>query len=149
ASRGTAPQEVASMSNVFPVPESFRAKAWISEEKYREMYNRSIQDPEGFWAEEATRLQWIKPWSKVKDTSFSGDVHIRWFEGGKLNLTANCIDRHLPKRAQQTALLWEADDPNEAPKAITYQQLHDDVCRFANVLKANGVRKGDRVTIYM
>jgi acetyl-CoA synthetase len=137
------------MSNVFPVPESFKAKAWISESKYREMYERSIHDPEGFWAEQAARLDWIAPWSKVRDTSFSGDVHIRWFEGGKLNVAANCIDRHLPTRARQTALLWEADDPNEAPKAITYQQLYDDVCRFANVLKASGVKKGDRVTIYM
>ena len=137
------------MTNVFPVPDAFKKKAWINEAKYREMYARSIKDPEAFWAEQAKRIDWIAPWSKVKNTSFGGDVHIRWFEDAKLNVSANCIDRHLPKRANQVALIWESDDPSAPSKAITYQQLHDAVCRFANVLKSNGVKKGDRVTIYM
>ena len=137
------------MANVFPVPESVAKNAWIDESRYREMYARSLADPEGFWAEQAARIDWIRGWSRVKNTSYTGDVHIRWFEGGQLNVSANCIDRHLATRASQVALIWEADDPAEAPKSITYQQLHDDVCRFANVLKSSGVAKGDRVTIYM
>ena len=137
------------MSSLFPVPESFKKTAWIDEAKYREMYKRSIEDPEAFWAEQAKRLDWIKPWTRVKNTSFTGDVAIKWFEGGQLNVSANCIDRHLAKRAGQTALIWEQDDPNAPAQHITYQQLHDEVCRFANVLKDCGVKKGDRVTIYM
>jgi acetyl-CoA synthetase len=137
------------MSSLFPVPESFKKTAWIDEAKYREMYKRSIENPEAFWAEQAKRLDWIKPFTKVKNTSYLGDVQIKWFEGGKLNVSANCIDRHLPKRASQAALIWEQDDPNAPAQTITYQQLHDEVCRFANVLKDCGVKKGDRVTIYM
>jgi acetyl-CoA synthetase len=137
------------MANVFPVSESFAKKAWIDERRYRELYERSLADPEGFWAEQAARIDWIRRWTRVKDTSYTGDVHIRWFEGGQLNVSANCIDRHLATRANQVALIWEADDPAETPKSITYQQLHDDVCRFSNVLKSSGVAKGDRVTIYM
>jgi acetyl-CoA synthetase len=137
------------MSSLFPVPESFKKTAWIDEAKYREMYKRSIENPEEFWAEQAKRLDWIQPFTKVKNTSFVGNVDIKWFEGGKLNVSANCIDRHLAKRAGQTALIWEQDDPNAPAQHITYQQLSDEVCRFANVLKDCGVKKGDRVTIYM
>jgi acetyl-CoA synthetase len=137
------------MSSLFPVPESFKKSAWIDEAKYREMYKRSIEDPEAFWAEQAKRLDWIQPFTKVKNTSYVGNVDIKWFEDGKLNVSANCIDRHLAKRGGQTALIWEQDDPNAPAQHITYQQLHDEVCRFANVLKDCGVKKGDRVTIYM
>ncbi len=137
------------MSSLFPVPESFKKTAWIDEAKYREMYKRSIENPEEFWAEQAKRLDWIQPFTKVKSTSFVGNVDIKWFEGGKLNVSANCIDRHLAKRAGQTALIWEQDDPNAQAQHITYQQLSDEVCKFANVLKDCGVKKGDRVTIYM
>jgi len=137
------------MSSLFPVPDSFKNNAWIDEAKYREMYKRSIENPEAFWAEQAKRLDWIAPWTKVKNTSYTGDVQIRWFEGGKLNVSTNCIDRHLPKRADQVALIWEQDDPNAPAQNITYKQLYEEVCRFANVLKDCGVKKGDRVTIYM
>ena len=137
------------MSSQFPVPDTFKKNAWIDEAKYRDMYRRSIEDPEAFWGDQAKRLDWIKPWSKVKDTTFRGDLQIRWFEGAQLNVSANCIDRHLLARAAQAALIWEPDDPNAPHQTITYQQLHDEVCRFANVLKDAGVKKGDRVTIYM
>ncbi len=133
---------------VYPVPENWAKNAWCDSEKYLAMYKRSIEDPEGFWAEQAERLDWIERWKTVKDTSFSGDVHVRWFEGGKLNVSANCLDRHLAERGDQTALIWEGDDPN-ASEYITYRDLHDRVCRFANTLKSLGVKKGDRITIYL
>ncbi|GIK99580.1 MAG: acetyl-coenzyme A synthetase [Alphaproteobacteria bacterium] len=137
-----------STTNVFPIPDDLAKSAWIDEAAYFRMYEKSIADPEGFWAEEAKRLTWMKPFTKVKDCSFEGDVHIRWFYDGTLNASANCIDRHLATRADQTAILWEGDSPNEH-KHISYAELHENVCRLANVLKAQGVRKGDRVTIYM
>ena len=113
------------------------------------MYARSIKDPNGFWAEQAKRIDWIKPFTKVKNTSFDPhNVSIKWFEDGTLNIAYNCVDRHLAKRGDQTAIIWEGDDPKD-DKKITYKQLHAEVCRFANVLKARGVKKGDRVTIYM
>ena len=113
------------------------------------MYARSIKDPNGFWAEQAKRIDWIKPFTKVKNTSFDPhNVSIKWFEDGTLNVAYNCVDRHLAKRGDQTAIIWEGDDPKD-DKKITYKQLHAEVCRFANVLKARGVKKGDRVTIYM
>jgi len=133
---------------VYPVPEEWAKNAWCDNETYLAMYKRSVEDPEGFWAEQAKRLDWIEPWKTVKDTSFSGDVHIRWFEGGKLNVSANCLDRHLAARGDQTAIIWEGDDPNVS-KTITYRELHEQVCRFANALKSLGVKKGDRVTIYL
>ena len=133
---------------IFPVPDTLARKAWVDAAKYQQMYDRSIKDPEGFWAEHGKRIDWIKPYSKVKDVSFSGDVHIRWFHDGTLNASANCIDRHLAKRANQTAILFEGDDPKES-KHITYRELHEQVCRAANVLKKHGVKKGDRVTIYL
>jgi len=134
---------------VIPVPSEWRERALIDRAKYGAMYTQSVQDPAGFWAEHARCLDWIKPFTKVKDVSWDPDnLHIKWFEDGTLNVSANCIDRHLPKRAKQTAIIWEGDDPKDS-KHISYQELHDEVCRFANVLKSQGVKKGDRVTIYL
>ncbi|QCQ23357.1 acetate--CoA ligase [Desulfoglaeba alkanexedens] len=135
-------------TNVFPVPESWKKSAWINKETYHEMYERSIKDPEGFWSEHAKRIDWFEPWKTVKDSDFQGDIRIRWFEGGKLNACYNCLDRHLDKRGDQVAIIWEGDDPS-VDKTFTYRQLYEEVCRFANVLKAQGVKKGDRVTIYL
>ena len=139
------------MSDVklYPVPEAFAKTAHIDAASYDEMYQRSVSDPEGFWAEQAEKfLDWFQPWDKVLDWSYSGDVYIKWFEGGKLNVSHNCIDRHLPDKADKVAIIWEGDDPN-TDKKITYQELYDNVTRLANVLKARGVKKGDRVCIYM
>ena len=135
-------------ADIFPVPDKLARSAWIDAAKYREMYERSVRDPDGFWAEHGKRVAWIKPFSRVKDVSFTGDVHIRWFHDGTLNVSANCIDRHLPARAKQTAIVWEGDDPKEQ-KHITYGELHERVCRLANVMLRHGVKKGDRVTIYL
>ncbi len=134
---------------VYPVPESVAKDAWINNDQYLEMYQRSVDDPEGFWSEQAQRIDWIKPFTKVKDVDYTGDVHIRWFEDGTLNASANCIDRHLEKRGGQTAILWEQDDPDADAVAITYRELHEAVCRLANAMKDRGVKKGDVVTIYM
>jgi acetyl-CoA synthetase len=134
---------------VYDVPAEWRKRAYMDEAKYKEWYVRSVKDPNGFWAEQAKRIDWIKPFSKVKNTSYDpNNVSIKWFEDGTLNVCYNCVDRHLAKRGDQTAILWEGDDPKE-DKKLTYKQLHADVCRFANVLKARGVKKGDRVTSYM
>jgi acetyl-CoA synthetase len=122
--------------------------AWVDAAKYAEMYERSVKDPDGFWAEHGKRIDWITPYSKVKDVDFKGDVRIRWFYDGTLNVSANCVDRHLKDKADQTAIIWEGDSPDES-RHITYRELHEQVCRFANVLKAHGVKKGDRVTIYL
>src|SRR5690606_29949867 len=111
-------------------------------------YERSVADPDGFWGEHGQRIDWFKPYTKVKNASFDGDVSIKWFEDGELNVSYNCIDRHLEERGDQVAILWEGDDPAEDAK-VTYRDLHEQVCRFANVLKKHGVKKGDRVTIYM
>jgi acetyl-CoA synthetase len=135
--------------SLFEVPPEWRQRAWIDSTRYDEMYARSLKDPDGFWRGEARHIDWIKPFTKVKNVSWDPDnLFIKWFEDGTLNVSANCIDRHLPKRANQTAILWEGDDPKES-RAITYRELHEQVCRFANVLKAHGVRRGDRVTIYL
>ena len=139
------------MSDVklYPVPPEWKRRAFIDAAKYGEMYERSVLDPELFWAEEAKRIDWIKPFTRVKNTSFAkNDVSIRWFEDGTLNLASNCIDRHLATRGDKVAILWEGDDPKDS-KAITYSELHREVCRFANVLKSLGAKKGDRITIYM
>jgi acetyl-CoA synthetase len=134
---------------IYDVPADWRKRAYADEAKYQEMYARSIKDPNGFWAEQAKRIDWIKPFSKVKNTSYDPhNVSIKWFEDGTLNACFNCVDRHLAKRGDQTAILWEGDDPKD-DKKLTYKQLHAEVSRFANVLKARGVKKGDRVTIYM
>jgi len=134
---------------IYDVSPAWQKSAFADKAKYQEMYARSIKDPNGFWAEQAKRIDWIKPFTEVKNTSFDPhNVSIKWFEDGTLNLAYNCIDRHLTKRGDQVAILWEGDDPKE-DKRITYKQLHAEVCKFANVLKARGVKKGDRVTIYM
>jgi acetyl-CoA synthetase len=124
-------------------------RAHVDAAKYAEMYEASVRDPEAFWGEHGRRVDWIKPFSKVKNTSFAyGDVSIKWFEDGELNVAANCVDRHLETRGDEVAIIWEADDPAEQ-ELITYRRLHEQVCRFANVLKAMGVGKGDRVIIYL
>jgi acetyl-CoA synthetase len=135
---------------VYPVPEAIAAKAHINPEQYASMYARSVEDPEGFWAEQAERfVTWSKPWDQVLDYSFAAeDMHIAWFKGGKLNVSYNCLDRHLATRGDQVAIIWESDDPNEHRK-ITYRELHRDVCKLANVLRSRGVKKGDRVCIYL
>ncbi|MXO62228.1 acetate--CoA ligase [Qipengyuania oceanensis] len=135
---------------VFPVPEDWADKALIGEDSYAERYARSIADPDGFWREEAKRITWLEPFDTVKDTSFDkADFHIRWFTGGKLNICANALDRHLVERGEQIAIIWEPDSPGDPVRRITYRELHRDVSRFANALKERGVAKGDRVTIYL
>jgi acetyl-CoA synthetase len=133
---------------IYPVPAGWAKRAFVDEARYQAMYKRSVDDPDGFWAEHARRIDWIKPFSKVKNTTFDPPVSIKWFEDGALNISANCIDRHLAGRGDQVAILWEGDDPAEH-KAITYRQLHREVSVFANVLLKLGVKKGDRVTIYL
>jgi acetyl-CoA synthetase len=138
------------MSDVklYPVPAEVAARAWINDAKYQEMYKQSVDDPEGFWAEQAKQfVTWFKPWDKVLDWDFTKG-HIRWFEGATLNVSYNCLDRHLEQRGDQVAIIWEGDSPNEDRK-VTYRELHQDVCKFANVLKGLGVKKGDRICIYM
>jgi acetyl-CoA synthetase len=134
---------------LIPVAEDWKKRALINAAQYENMYRRSIEDPNGFWGDEGRKLQWIKPFKTVKDTSYQlRDFHIRWFPEGTLNVAANCIDRHLESRGNQVAIIWEADDPKHS-RRITYRELHRETCRFANVLKANGVKRGDRVTIYL
>jgi acetyl-CoA synthetase len=118
-------------------------------EEYKKMYAESVKDPSAFWAQEAEALDWFKKWDTVKATSFKSPVQIKWFEGGQLNVSYNCIDRHLATRADKVALIWESDSPDVPSKKITYRELHKQVCQFANVLKKNGVKRGDRVTLYM
>ena len=135
--------------HVYPVSDAWAKKAWVDDAKYKAMYERSVKDPNGFWGEMGKRIDWIKPYTKVKNTSFDPhNVSIKWFEDGTLNVCANCVDRHLATRGDQVAIIWEGDDPTEDEK-ITYRQLHERVAKLANVLKANGVKKGDRVTIYL
>jgi acetyl-CoA synthetase len=135
--------------NVYPVAPGWMKRAYIDNAKYVELYARSVADPDSFWAEQARRIDWIKPFTSVKNTSFEPDsVSIKWFEDGTTNVAQNCIDRHLPRLANHTAIIWEGDDPKDS-KHITYQELHGEVCRLANVLKAHGVKKGDTVTIYL
>jgi acetyl-CoA synthetase len=132
----------------FPVPAEFAKSAWIDADKYQQMYEASVKDPEGFWGEHGKRIDWIKPYTKVKDVDFNGDVRIQWFYDGTLNASANCLDRHLETRGDQTAIIWEGDDPSES-RTVTYREAYTEVCKLANVMKANGVKRGDRVTIYM
>ncbi len=134
---------------LFPVPEEWKKRALMTADQYKAAYAHSLRDPDSYWGQQAARLDWAKPFTKVKNVSWDPDnLSIKWFEDGALNVAANCIDRHLAKRGDQTAIIWEGDDPKDS-KHITYAQLHQDVCKFANVLKAHGVQKGDRVTIYM
>jgi acetyl-CoA synthetase len=137
-----------SETKVYPVPADLAKSAHINAEKYKEMYQRSIDDPDGFWGDAAEEfLTWSKKWDSVSEWDFN-DASIKWFTGGKLNVSYNCLDRHLETRGDQTALIWESDNPEE-DKKITYRELHAEVCKFANVLKDRGVKKGDRVCIYM
>jgi acetyl-CoA synthetase len=136
-------------AKIYPVSPGWKQRAFIDSAKYDELYAWSIADPQSFWAAEARRIDWIEPFSQVKNTSFGpGPVFIRWFGDGTTNAAYNCIDRHLPKLAERTAIIWEGDDPKDS-KHITYQELHEEVCRLANVLKANGIKRGDTVTIYL
>ena len=135
--------------SVYPVPEAFAARANLTPETYAQMYAASLADPEAFWGEQGWRLDWSTPYTKVKEVSWEkSDLHVRWYSDGELNVAYNCIDRHLAKRGDKIALIWEGDDPADSA-SLTYKQLHHAVCRFANVLKEMGVQKGDRVTIYM
>jgi acetyl-CoA synthetase len=134
---------------LFPVPASVAQAAHVDRAAYDEMYRRSVEDPVGFWGEHGKRIDWFKPYTKVQDVSFAkDDLHVRWYYDGTTNAAYNCLDRHLEKRGDQTAIIWEGDDPSES-RHITYRELYEDVCKFANVLKANGAKKGDRITIYM
>jgi acetyl-CoA synthetase len=135
-------------TDVFPVPAALAKNAIITAEKYDAMYKESVTNPEKFWGEHGKRLHWSKPYTQVKDTDFADNARIRWFYDGKLNACYNCVDRHLPARANQTALIREGDEANDS-SAITYAQLKDEVSKLANALKARGVKKGDRVTIYL
>ena len=135
--------------SLIKVTDEAKRTALIDNEKYLQEYERSINDPENFWAEHGQRIDWIKPYTRIKDVSYSEkDLHIKWFYDGTLNVSSNCLDRHIEKRGDQTAIIWEGDDPKE-DKRISFKELHSEVCKFANALKELGVKKGDRVTIYM
>jgi acetyl-CoA synthetase len=134
--------------DVIPVDEQVSERALIDRNAYESLYEESVRDPEGFWRKQGETLDWITPYTKIKNTTYNSPVSIKWFEDGELNVAANCIDRHLKTRASQTAIIWEGDNPDDS-KTITYQELYEEVCRFSNVLKAHGVSKGDRVIIYL
>ena len=133
---------------LFPVRADFAARAYVDQAGYRARYERAARDPDGYWAEEAKRIAWMQPPSKIKNTTFSGDVSIKWFEDGTLNASVSCLDRHLATRGDQTAIIWESDDPTVSAQ-VTYRQLHEQVCRLANAMRGLGVKKGDVVTIYL
>ncbi|MEO6394341.1 MAG: AMP-binding protein, partial [Devosia sp.] len=136
-------------SQLFPPSAAAKARTFTTRAQYEEKYARSVNDPDGFWSEEAKRLDWIKSPTRIKNTTFNyPNVSIKWFEDGVLNVSANCLDRHLASRGDQPAIIWEGDTPGTDGR-VTYRELYERVCRFANVLKAQGVKKGDRVTIYM
>ena len=135
-------------NKLFPVPAETAARALIDEAGYRRMYADSIENPDAFWREQAKRVDWIKPFTKVQNTSFDLPVSIKWFEDGALNVAANCLDRHLETRGDKIAIIWEGDDPKDT-RTVTYRELHEQVCKLSNVLKSRGVRRGDRVTIYL
>ncbi|UOM33748.1 acetate--CoA ligase [Acuticoccus sp. I52.16.1] len=138
------------MSDTIPVPASIASSAHVDKEKYAEMYAASVENPDAFWAEEGQRIDWIKPFKTVRNVDYTyGDVAIKWYEDGTLNAAANCLDRHLEARGDQTAILFEPDDPDAAAQHITYREVYENVCKFANVLKKMGVAKGDRVVIYL
>src|SRR5271156_5439881 len=133
---------------VFPVRPEIAAKAHITAAGYQSMFESAARDPNGFWGEQSRRIAWMKPPTKIKNASFAGNVSIKWFEDGTLNASASCLDRHLATRGEQTAIIWESDDPSTS-KHVTYRQLHDEVCKMANILRTRNVKKGDRVTIYL
>ena len=134
--------------HLFPVTAEFEARAHVHEAGYRARFEQAARDPDGYWAQEAKRIAWMKPPTKIKNTSFNGDVSIRWFEDGTLNASVSCLDRHLATRGDQTAIIWESDDPNVSAH-VTYRQLHEKVCRLASAMRVLGVKKGEVVTIYM
>jgi acetyl-CoA synthetase len=135
---------------IYPVSADWAANAKVDRAKYEQMYARSLADPSGFWLEQAKRLDWTTFPTRADESVFAKeDFGVRWFADGALNVAANCLDRHLAERGDTIAIIWEPDQPGEAARRISYRELHEQVCRFANVLKARGVRKGDRVTIYM
>jgi acetyl-CoA synthetase len=133
---------------IYDVPAGWAARAYVDDALYQAMYAASVTDPEAFWSEHGRRIDWMKPYTRAKNTRFAPDVSIRWFEEGTTNVSYNCIDRHLERRADQVAIIWEGDDPSDS-RRITYRELSAEVQRFANVLKSRGVKRGDRVTIYM
>jgi len=138
-----------SKQKIYPIDPSIAENAWVTTESYEALYRSSVEDPDAFWRKQAESLQWLKPFTQVKDTSFApDDLHIRWFADGDLNASANCLDRHLAERGEQTAIIWEGDDPADELH-ISYRELHERVCRFGNALRTLGVKKGDRVTIYL
>ena len=142
--------EIGQATGVYSASKDFIAKAHVTAESYATMYAASVADPSAFWAEQGKRIDWIKDYTKVKDTCFDiGKVSIKWYEDGTLNVSANCIDRHMVSRANQTAIIWEPDSPATPAQHITYAQLLENTCRMANVLKAHGVERGDRVVIYL
>ena len=134
---------------LFPVPDAWASRAFADNDKYLAMYQQSLDDPDGFWGEQGKRIDWVKPYTKVKNTTYdAGNVSIKWYEDGTLNASHNCLDRHLATRGDQTAIIWEGDDPADS-KSFTYKELHAAVCKFANGLKSLGAKKGDRITIYL
>jgi acetyl-CoA synthetase len=136
-------------TETFAPPAAPSRPFWADKAGYQALYERSVRNPDGFWAEQAKTLNWIKPFTEVRNADFHSDTPVRWFEDGTLNVSANCLDRHLASKGDQVAIIWEQDDPSLPAKSITYRDLHENVCRFANVLKDAGVKKGDTVTIYM
>lgn len=138
-----------SESKVYDLLDTWTKDTLCTNDQYKKLYRESIDNPNAFWNIQAARLSWQKKWDKVSDWSFSGDVHVRWFEGGELNVSENCVDRHAERTPHKVAIIWESDDPTEKSLTITYQELKNHVCKFANILKSNGVKKGDRVTLYM
>jgi acetyl-CoA synthetase len=144
------PKDEVYKSETYKVPKKWKDRAFIDKGEYEKLYQKSVEKPDKFWGKEGKRIDWIKPYTIVKNTSFEySDVSIKWFEDGTLNVSANCIDRHLKKRGKQVAIIWEPDGTAEQARYITYRELHKEVCRLANVLKAQGVKRGDRVTIYL
>ncbi len=133
---------------VFPVPAKFAETARVNAAGYRDAYEQAASNPDAYWSKEARRLAWMTFPTKIKNTSFTGDVSIKWFEDGVLNASVSCLDRHLAEHADATAIIWEGDDPNVS-RHVTYRELHDQVCRLANAMKTLGVKRGDRVTIYL
>jgi acetyl-CoA synthetase len=138
---------------IYDVPSEWTTRAYADAAAYRAMYEESMRDPDGFWQKHGGRIDWFRPFTRVKNTTFggpgtSGEVAIRWFEDGTTNVAYTCLDRHLAKRGDQVAIIWEGDDPNES-RHITYRELHAEVCRMANVLRNRGVGRGDTVTIYL
>src|ERR1700680_4159911 len=133
---------------LFPVRAEFAKRAHVDQAGYRALYERAARDPDGYWAAEAKRIAWMKPPTKIKNTSFNGDISIKWFEDGTLNASVSCLDRHLADRGDDTAIIWEGDDPNVS-EHVTYRQLHEKVCRLAGAMRGLGVKKGDVAKIYM